>query len=59
MNAERKLEELSRARTPADGRHIVTLLSGIYLEVGLPLEAAVRSAIADYECGFGLTGYSV
>jgi hypothetical protein len=30
-------------------RPAVTILSGIYLEAGLPLEFAVRSAIADYD----------
>lgn len=32
-----------------DETHLVTILSGIYLEAGLPLEFAVRSAIADYD----------
>ena len=32
-----------------DERRVVTILSGIYLEAGLPLEFAVRSAIADYD----------
>lgn len=40
---------------PERGRHPVIVLSGIYLEAGLPLEAAVRSAIADYECCDGET----
>jgi hypothetical protein len=30
-------------------RHLVTLLSSIYLEAGLPLELAVRAAFADFE----------
>jgi len=30
-------------------RHVIALLTGIYLEAGLPLELAVKSAIADYE----------
>jgi hypothetical protein len=30
-------------------RHVIALLTGIYLEVGLPLELAVKSAIADYD----------
>ncbi len=32
-----------------ESRDLVTLLSDIYLEAGLPLDFAVRSAIADYE----------
>ena len=32
-----------------DDRRAVTILSGIYLEAGLPLESAVLSAIADYD----------
>ena len=32
-----------------DERRAVTILSGIYLDAGLPLEFAVRSAIADYD----------
>ena len=32
-----------------DERHPIALLSSIYLEAGLPLEAAAQSAIADYE----------
>jgi hypothetical protein len=37
-------------RSAEDGaRHALTLLSSIYLEAGLPLERAIRSAIADYE----------
>jgi len=37
---------------PPDERHVVSVLSGVYLEVGLPLYAAVQAAIADYECSF-------
>ena len=33
----------------AAGRHLITLLTGIYLEAGLPLEFAVKSALADYK----------
>ena len=32
-----------------DDRHPITALSNLYLEIGLPLEAAVQSAIADFE----------
>ncbi len=32
-----------------DDPHAITLLSNLYLEIGLPLEAAVQSAIADLE----------
>ena len=35
-----------------DGRHPITILSQIYLEIGLPLHAAVQAAIADYESIF-------
>jgi hypothetical protein len=35
-----------------DEPHPITLLSSIYLELGLPLEAAAQSAIADYESIF-------
>ena len=35
-----------------DERHPVTILSNIYLEIGLPLQAAVQSAIADYQSIF-------
>ena len=37
---------------PAFERHLVSVLSGIYLNAGLPLEFAVRAALADYECSF-------
>lgn len=40
-------------RKPADERNAVTILSSIYLEAGLPLEAAVRSALADLQSVFG------
>lgn len=36
----------------AEARDVLTRLSGIYLDAGLPLEAAARSALADYECYF-------
>ena len=39
-------------RADAGERHPVTLLSRIYLEAGLPLEAAAQAAIADYESFF-------
>ncbi|MES2572334.1 MAG: hypothetical protein V4710_20050 [Verrucomicrobiota bacterium] len=58
MNYERKFHEAAPADAckPANERHLVTILSSIYLEAGLPLEAAVRSALADYECNFMQTG---
>lgn len=36
---------------PADPgeRHPITLLSNLYLEIGLPLHEAAQSAIADFE----------
>ncbi len=39
---------------PADPgeRHPITVLSNLYLEIGLPLHAAVQSAIADFESIF-------
>lgn len=54
MNYYRKFNKAkpAKARRPASERHIITTLSGIYLEAGLPLEAAIRSAMADYECNF-------
>ena len=46
MNNNGKPNDLS----PESGRgDLLTLLSEIYLEAGLPLEFAVRSAIADYQ----------
>ena len=35
-----------------DERHPITVLSNLYLEIGLPLQAAAQSAIADYESIF-------
>ena len=35
-----------------DERNPIAILSSIYLEAGLPLEAAAKSAIADYESIF-------
>ena len=35
-----------------DDRHPITVLSNIYLEIGLPLHAAVQAAIADFETIF-------
>jgi hypothetical protein len=34
---------------PPDERRAVSVLSSIYLDAGLPLYAAVRAALADYE----------
>ena len=46
MNDNEKPNDFS----PESGRgDFLTLLSEIYLEAGLPLEFAVRSAIADYQ----------
>ena len=36
-------------RSEPDRRHHVSLLSGVYLDAGLPLHLAVLAAIADYE----------
>ena len=47
MNADAKPEGAPDSKP--DERRVVTILSGIYLEAGLPLEFAVRSAIADYD----------
>ena len=53
MNIHEKRDELDFAEPRADAdRHPVTILSGIYLDAGLPLEAAAQAAIADYESLF-------
>jgi hypothetical protein len=44
--------ELPTKTAPETRAHLVTVLSGIYLRAGLPLDAAVRAAIADYRCSF-------
>lgn len=41
--------DFAEPRPDANKLHPVTLLSGIYLDAGLPLEAAAQAAIADYE----------
>ena len=35
-----------------DERHPITVLSNLYLEIGLPLHAAVQAALADFETIF-------
>lgn len=54
MNIHEKPDELdfAEARTDTNKPHPVTILSGIYLDAGLPLEAAAQAAIADYESLF-------
>ncbi len=54
MNIHEKPDELDFAEARADTNksHPVTILSGIYLDAGLPLEAAAQAAIADYESLF-------
>ena len=37
---------------PGDPPHPITVLSNLYLEIGLPLSAAVQSALADFETLF-------
>ena len=39
-------------RADAGERHPIAILSGVYLDAGLPLEAAAQAAIADYESLF-------
>ena len=39
-----------------DERHPITVLSNLYLEIGLPLPAAVQSALADFETLFDEAG---
>ena len=52
MNTNAITSDETEPDFPPEERHIVSVLSGIYLEVGLPLYAAVKAAIADYECSF-------
>ena len=54
MNIHENPGEFDFAKPSADfkERHPVSILSGIYLEAGLPLEAAAQAAIADYESLF-------
>lgn len=40
-------------RSADAARERVLLLGLVYLQAGLPPEAAYRSALADYTCGFG------
>lgn len=44
-------EETDPPANPDRG-HPITILSQIYLEIGLPLHAAVQAAIADYNSIF-------
>ena len=57
MNIHENPGEFDFATPNADfeDRHPVTILSGIYLDAGLPLEAAAQAAIADYESLFDET----
>ena len=54
MNIHEYLGDLDFAEPRADANkpHPVTILRGIYLDAGLPLEAAAQAAIADYESLF-------
>ena len=54
MNIHEYPDEFDFAESSAesDERHPVTILSRIYLDAGLPLEAAAQAAIADYESIF-------
>ena len=45
-------DEHTATNPSLDVRHPITVLSNLYLEIGLPLEAAVQSALADYESIF-------
>ena len=42
-------EEAEALDLRSNERHRLTVLHGLYLEAGLPLDLAIRSAIADYE----------
>ncbi|MEA3211939.1 MAG: hypothetical protein QOE70_4996 [Chthoniobacter sp.] len=48
MNAPLNTAPAAPAKIPAPRRRSITALARIYLEVGLPLPAAVQAAIADY-----------
>ena len=52
MNTNALASDETEPDLPLPERHIVSVLSGIYLDAGLPLYAAVQAAIADYECSF-------
>ena len=49
MHNEIETLEVETPDLRVNDRHRVSVLSGIYLDAGLPLELATRSAIADYE----------
>ena len=49
MNHEIEAPEAEASDLPSDERHRLTALHGLYLEAGLPLDLAIRSAIADCE----------
>ena len=48
MNNEIEAPEAETLDLRSNERHRLTVLHGIYLEAGLPLDLAIRSAIADY-----------
>ena len=55
MNTKTIVSDETDPDLPPAERHVVSVLSGIYLDVGLPLSAAVQAAIADYECSYSET----
>jgi hypothetical protein len=48
MHHETETLEPEALNLHANSRHGLTLLSNIYLEAGLPLDLAIKSALADY-----------
>jgi hypothetical protein len=49
MHYEIEEPQLDAPDDEANPKHGITLLTGIYLEAGLPLYLAVQSAVADCE----------
>jgi hypothetical protein len=49
MHHEIEAPEAEESDLHASGPHPVALLNGLYLEAGLPLDLAIRAAIADYD----------
>ena len=49
MNHEIEPHEAEPPDPCINERHRLTVLHGLYLEAGLPLDVAIRSAVADYE----------
>jgi hypothetical protein len=53
-NRRQRLEATPSLDTPAEGviPDLAFILGLVYLEAGLPPEAALRSGLADYECSY-------